>query len=195
MARSGSKSAEEVDRVDRFTRIGNWIAGIAFVLAYLILLTDAKARAEMWPWVVSTGACLGVIVWDEQRLPKDRLALAFPASRTMHVIAFGPIAVWMHFLRTRWTSGRLRAIGVAIVAGLAVTVPQLAVSMMTSAEETVDELPETLVALAIAPLPLVLIWRVLSWIDEVLDVGRVLVAVGLVLVFGSAIGIGIVLHT
>ena len=192
MARSGSKSAEEVDR---FTRIGNLIAGIAFVLAYVILLTDAKARSEMWPWVISTGACFGAIVWDERRLRQDRLALAFPASRTMHVIAFGPIAVWMHFLRTRWTSGRLRAIGVSILAGLAVTVPQLAVSMMTSAEETVDELPETIVALLIAPLPLVLVWRVLAWIDEVLDLQQVLVAVGLVLVFGSAIGIGIVLHT
>lgn len=192
MARSGSQSAEEVDR---FTRIGNLVAGIAFVLAYLILLTDAKARAEMWPWVVSTGACLGAIVWDERRLREDRLALAFPASRTMHVIAFGPIAVWMHFLRTRWTSGRLRAIGVSILAGLAVTIPQLAVSMIASAEETVADLPETLVALAIAPLPLVLLWRLLAWIDAVLDLQRAFVALAVVLVFGSAIGIGIVLHT
>jgi hypothetical protein len=168
---------------------------VSFVLAYVVLLFDPVARGEMWPWVISTGACLGAIAWDERRLPKDRLALAFPASRTMHVIAFGPIAVVVHFLRTRWPTGIFRALGLAALAGLAVTLPQLVVSMFASPEETLQEIPETVIVLALLPIPIALIWRALVWLHAAFDLELVLVGIGIVLVFGSAAGIGIALHT
>lgn len=179
---------------DRFTRAGGLFAGVTFVLAYVVLLFDPIARAEMWPWVISTGACLGLVIWDERRSPPERLALAFPASRTMHIIAFGPIAVIVHFLRTRWPSGAFRALAIAAGAGFAVTVPQLLVSAIASPQETLSDLPETIVALALAPLPLALIWGFFTLLGKLFDVQVPLVLLGIVLVFGSAAGIAVALH-
>ena len=46
--------------------------------------------------------CWGVLVLDERRLDPPRLARAWPAvSRTAAVLAFGPLAVVLHFARTR----------------------------------------------------------------------------------------------
>jgi hypothetical protein len=224
MARSGSQSAEAVDLGARY---GYGFAAVAFVLAYVILLTDPKARAEMFPWVVSTGACLGAIVWDERRLRADRLACAFPSSRTLHVLAFGPIAVVLHFLRTRWPTpprprvgfigwlrelgqalrsitfrsvvrglvGRAIAIGVAALAAVAVTIPQIAVGMMMGgAGDSDDDIGDTIIAFVLALILLVVIWRFLLLLDRwfALEVGLVLV--GLILIFGSSVGIGLVFH-
>ena len=181
-------------REDRFTRAGSLFAGVTFVLAYVVLLFDPIARAEMWPWVISTGACLGLVIWDERNSPPERLALAFPASRTMHIIAFGPIAVIVHFLRTRWASGALRALAIAAAAGFVVTAPQLVVSFIASPDETLADLPETILVLALAPLPLAMIWGIFRQLGKLFDVQRALVLLGIVLVFGSAAGIGLALR-
>jgi hypothetical protein len=178
----------------KFTRAGGTFAGVTFVLAYCVLLFDPVARAQMWPWVISTGACIGLLIWDERRLPESRLALAFPASRNMHVLAFGPLAVIVHFIRTRWPLGIARALGAAIVAGLVVTVPEVLVSMIGSPSETLEDLPVTIVALVIAPLLLALVWAVLNALQGLFDLERALVLVGIFLVFGSTAGIAVALH-
>jgi hypothetical protein len=186
---------------DRFTRAGGIFAGVTFVLAYCVLLFDPIARAQMWPWVISTGACVGVLVWDERRLPPERLALAFPASRTMHVLAFGPIAVIVHFLRTRWPLGIGRAIGAGIAGGLVVTLPEVIVSAIGSPAETLEDLPLTIGALVLVPIVLAILGVVLEWFLGLFGFERAinglangLLALGLVIVFGSAVGIGIALH-
>jgi hypothetical protein len=70
----------------------------------------------------------------------------------------------------------------------------MVVSFIASPEETLADLPETLVVLALAPLPLALIWWTLRLLGKLFDVELALVVLGNVLVFGSAAGIGLALR-
>jgi hypothetical protein len=176
----------------RWLRYGTWAAGGLFFLAYAILFTDAGARREMAPWFVSTVASLAIVVWDERRLSKEKLESAFPAaSRTLDVIAVAQLAVVLHFLRTRWPKtldplAMLRAYALSVVAGVAATLPQLAVSMVVEPSATPQDLPATMIMLAVIPLPLLLLWRFFFHVQRVADVESILVMVGLLITFGGA---------
>ena len=66
-------------------------------------------------WVVTTALEFLVVVFDERRLRGERLERAWPSqSRDAAIVAFGPLALLVHFARTR---GHVRS--VRGVAGLA----------------------------------------------------------------------------
>jgi hypothetical protein len=85
-------------------------------------------------WIVTTALSFVVVLFDERRSSEERLERAWiPASRDAALIAFGILAVPIHFIRTRgdFKSGRglLRKLGglalgatafvlVAVVSGL-----------------------------------------------------------------------------
>ena len=73
-------------------------------------------------WVLSLFACFVVVIRDENRLPPERLGRAWPpVSRDAAIVAFGQLAVFVHFVRTRgW-----RGVPVGLLWTLAVTLPSL----------------------------------------------------------------------
>lgn len=203
----------------RFTRAGGIFAGVTYVLAHCVVLFDAGARAQLWPGLLSTGAAFGVLLWDERRSPALRPRM-FASSRTVHIIAFGPIAVLMHFLRTRWPVAKERvgfvgwvrevvtnlkrlslkgiltgswrrivAVAVGIFAMIVVAVPEMVLSPPQPDDDDIG-----VADVAVVLLGIVLVWRLLVLLDRWFVLDRVLVVVGLVILFGSTLGIGIVLH-
>lgn len=83
-------------------------------------------------WLVTTTLTFALVIADERRLRADRLARAWPPqSRDAAIIAFGPLALIVHFAKTR---GRLRsARGLAGAAvGLAMGVAALLVVLVVS---------------------------------------------------------------
>lgn len=89
-------------------------------------------------WALTTGLSFAAVIVDERRLDADALARAWPpASRDAALIAFGFLAVPLHFLRTRGdlrsARGLLRkalGLGLGLVATAAVV---LASSLVTEA--------------------------------------------------------------
>jgi len=62
----------------------------------------AEILALLVPWVVSTTLIFLLIHRDEARLPPEQLARAWPtATRRTAVVYFGPLALPVHFGRTR----------------------------------------------------------------------------------------------
>jgi len=60
-------------------------------------------------WVLTTALSFAVVLFDERRASEERLERAWkPASRDAALVAFGVLAVPLHFVRTRgsWTTGR-----------------------------------------------------------------------------------------
>ena len=171
-------------------RYGTYAAGVVFCLAYAMLMFDPSARSEMAPWISSTGASLALVLWDERRLAAEDALCGLPGpSRTLDVIAFGQIAVVMHFLRTRWRRGRALAVGIAAAACLGVTTPQIGFSMLDDPGQTARELPETLIVLAFLPLPIALVWRAFVLLSRRVDLEGGLVLVGITITFGGATAI------
>lgn len=80
-------------------------------------------------WVVTTVLTFAVIMLDERWMKPERLERAWPpTSRDAAIIAFGPLALLLHFVRTRggFRSLRLLAgiplgLGMGIIALLAVS--------------------------------------------------------------------------
>ncbi len=66
--------------------------------------------------VTNTVLAFAVVLWDERRLPKEQLERAWPpVSRTLAVVAFGPLALPVHFWRTRRTvSGLFFGVGLLV---------------------------------------------------------------------------------
>ena len=81
-------------------------------------------------WVVTTAASFAVVMWDERRLRGGDADRAWPAaSRDSALVAFGALAVPVHFLRTR--RGLLgKALG--FVAGAVVAAASIAAEWVTS---------------------------------------------------------------
>lgn len=63
-------------------------------------------------WLLSPLLCWLAIRLDERRLDETRIAKAWnPASRTSAVLLFGPLAVVLHFARTRGSFRDLEGFG------------------------------------------------------------------------------------
>ena len=80
-------------------------------------------------WIVTTGLTFAVILMDEGWMSEERLQRAWPpSSRDAAIIAFGPLAIILHFLRTRGGFRTMRrlflgnALGYALSAGALVVV-------------------------------------------------------------------------
>ena len=53
-------------------------------------------------WLSGTLACFALILLDERRMSEPMLARAWPpVSRNAAIVFFGPLAVPIHFIRTR----------------------------------------------------------------------------------------------
>lgn len=92
-------------------------------------------------WATSTALTFAVVLFDERGLDGERLARAWPpSSRDAAIVMFGPLALPLHFARTRGELGSARglvrvviglaaglalAFGVALVAGLAAEVADI----------------------------------------------------------------------
>lgn len=82
--------------------------------------------------------CWAALVVDERRLDPPKLARAWPpASRTAAVLAFGPLAVVLHFARTRGSfqsAGELlRKLGGLALGLLVATLVVVAASLVVEA--------------------------------------------------------------
>ena len=80
-------------------------------------------------WVLTTAMCFVVVIWDERRLPPERLARAWPAvSRDAAIVAFSQIAVVVHFWKTR----RWSVVGflLGLLAAVVATLPTLALDLV-----------------------------------------------------------------
>lgn len=59
-------------------------------------------------WVVTTGLSFLVVILDERRMSEERLERAWPpSSRDAALVAFGVLALPIHFIKTR---GHLRSL-------------------------------------------------------------------------------------
>ena len=62
-------------------------------------------------WVVTTGLSFAIVIADERRLSEERLERAWtPASRSAALVAFGVLALPVHFMRTRGHLRNLRGV-------------------------------------------------------------------------------------
>ncbi|MFO0736257.1 MAG: hypothetical protein U0270_10265 [Labilithrix sp.] len=53
-------------------------------------------------WIVTTALTFAIIMLDERWMSAERLERAWPpTSRDAAIIAFGPLALLLHFMRTR----------------------------------------------------------------------------------------------
>lgn len=67
-------------------------------------------------WVVTTALTFAVIMLDERFMSPERLERAWPpTSRDAAIVAFGPLAILLHFMRTR---GGLRPVWPRLIVGL-----------------------------------------------------------------------------
>jgi hypothetical protein len=84
-------------------------------------------------WAVTTTLLFVVVVTDERRLPPERLARAWPAtSRDAAIVAFGILALPIHFMRTRGHFGGLRGV-LGILKGLVMGVAGVAIVTLINA--------------------------------------------------------------
>jgi hypothetical protein len=75
-------------------------------------------------WAVTTALTFAVVVFDERRMAPERLARAWPpSSRDAAIVAFGPLAIPIHFAKTAGIPRGLRGMpgmAVGLVVGIAV---------------------------------------------------------------------------
>lgn len=80
-------------------------------------------------WIATTAACFYVVMRDERRLPPELLERAWPSSsRAAAIIAFGQIAVWVHFWKTRRYGIRGFLLGLLWMVGT--SLPALAIGFL-----------------------------------------------------------------
>lgn len=84
-------------------------------------------------WAVTTTATFLVVLVDERRLPREALARAWPpASRDAAIVGFGPLALVVHFAKTRGHMRSGRGV-LGLAAGLALGLVATAVVLVASA--------------------------------------------------------------
>jgi hypothetical protein len=66
-------------------------------------MTEAGPIIELLAsWMVTTALTFLVVILDERRLSEERLERAWPpTSRDAAIVAFGPLALPIHFIKTR----------------------------------------------------------------------------------------------
>ena len=105
-----------------------------------------QAASLVLSWIVTTALLFAVVILDERRLPPEQLERAWPpSSRTAALVAFGILALPIHFMRTRGNLRSLRgALGVAwgfVLGGLLVLVVALIDTALLTAIAYVTGLP------------------------------------------------------
>lgn len=96
-------------------------------------MQGARTLELLLSWAVTTALLFVVVIADERRLSEDRLARAWPpSSRNAALVAFGILALPVHFARTR---GHLRDVrgALGIVKGLAMGVVAVVVVTLIDA--------------------------------------------------------------
>lgn len=79
-------------------------------------------------WIVTTALTFAVIMLDERWMKAEHLERAWPpTSRDAAIIAFGPLAIPVHFLRTRGGFRSWRRFFFGIPLGLGMSVVSLLV--------------------------------------------------------------------
>lgn len=82
---------------------------------------DAEFVDYLLAWLVAMPATYAILRLDEAHLSEDRLEHAWPpTSRNAAIVAFGPICLLVHFVRTRrsWWVGLLMGAGAFVGVGL-----------------------------------------------------------------------------
>jgi hypothetical protein len=83
-------------------------------------------------WMVTTALSFAVVLFDERRSPEERLERAWiPASRDAALIAFGILAVPIHFIKTRGDFKSLHGV-LGKIGGLALGVSAFVVVALVS---------------------------------------------------------------
>ena len=83
-------------------------------------------------WLVTTALTFLVVILDERRLPEDKLERAWPpSSRDAAIVAFGPLALPIHFAKTRGSLRSLRGL-LGFPVGLAIGAAALVVVALVS---------------------------------------------------------------
>lgn len=63
---------------------------------------DAEFVDYVLAWLVAMPATYAILRFDESRLSEERLEHAWPpTSRNAAIVAFGPLCLLVHFVRTR----------------------------------------------------------------------------------------------
>lgn len=88
-------------------------------------------------WALLPALSWAALVVDERRLPRAQLARAWPpATRSLAVLWFGPLAVVLHFARTRGSFDGLAQVGrKALGLGLGLAIAALLVAIATAVLE------------------------------------------------------------
>jgi len=89
-------------------------------------------------WAITTALTFAVVIVDERRMSAERLERAWPpASRDAAIVAFGVLALPVHFMRTRGHCASVRGL-VGLVLGLLIGL--LALVLVVVASSLVVEL-------------------------------------------------------
>jgi hypothetical protein len=84
-------------------------------------------------WVVTTILLFVVVIKDERRLSEERLERAWPpSSRNAALVAFGILALPIHFMRTRGDLRSLRGV-LGIFKGLVIGIAGVAIVTLIAA--------------------------------------------------------------
>lgn len=84
-------------------------------------------------WIVTNLASFAIVILDERHLSSARLERAWPrSSRDAAIIAFGPLAVPVHFVRTRGSLSSVRG-ALGYVLGLFLGILALALVVLAHA--------------------------------------------------------------
>ena len=83
---------------------------------------DAELVDYLLAWLVAMPATYAILRFDESRLSEERLEHAWPpTSRNAAIVAFGPLCLFVHFVRTRrsfWI-GLLSGVAAFVLVGVA----------------------------------------------------------------------------
>ena len=97
--------------------------------AALVDLIELGALAASW--ALTTAMSFAIVIRDERRLAPERRSRAWPAaSRDCALVAFGQIAIVVHFVRTRRT---VWSPLLGLAAALLATLPSLVLDLVLDA--------------------------------------------------------------
>jgi hypothetical protein len=90
------------------------------------------------PWAVTTALTFAIVIVDERRMSAERLERAWPpASRDAAIVVFGPLALLIHFMKTR---GHLRSARGVLGLSIGLVMGVVAVGLVAVASGLVVEL-------------------------------------------------------